>query len=704
MNRSLHPSRAQIRKGTKDLFQRNKDIIITIQKYTMQKHRYKVLICLSGILGIGLWACTDELKINDKGTNEFVDIQPVKLQATIYFEDYETLGEVKTRFSTDYSDNWSIGGSSTTFTDKDTVGIFSRWGNMNLPTSDGRGGPLFNIPMYFVGQQYPKDPNKPDGEQTTAYTLENDTVEVYPPAMKTGYGVYMYYPYTKDIGTIDNYPNWKGYVEAQNLQTSSVYWGTGYAAANNVPGNTVKETDEFPIIPGLELRVKAPDGSVRCREVVEMNSANSTDLTKGIISGAVYHAFGELIIMRGTGFDKPVKRENGQLVPDSTIYVVLDTPITHLSVVSYLNTEYTRWTTKPFYKEGYIFDGKEMDEEEACKWYAWKGTNYENDYGVPKDDSVDAWYVIIPTVYQQNTNTSTNRLYTTQYNKRPTVQEIVLYDNEGILQHVNSFTLKTSDTANPTKQIAPRYRWPIEVAMTELGPTVRPVTIDKWDEDRDDKDITDIRTSGIHDMEEYKTWAATYNSYISGGRTNPSGLEKFGDLIDNVWHFYVSDFDFKGGTLPAEVTDLQDIIEGDNQFYNVVWSNLNLFTPIFNTISYRGGIRNIDFDHPFLNYEGDDPVGIFAKEISLVYSTGSEEQTFENCNIYNGRVISNGPVGMLAGKINFGRFSDCEFTGDIIGDSTATTTPPDPANLFGEEPKQKLTFNNIISKIMFGTR
>ena len=76
--------------------------------------------------------------------------------------------------------------------------------DMNYPTKDGRGGPMINVPMYFVKQEYPKDPNQPNGEKITAYTFENDTVEVFAPAMKSGTGIFMYYPYTADMGNISN--------------------------------------------------------------------------------------------------------------------------------------------------------------------------------------------------------------------------------------------------------------------------------------------------------------------------------------------------------------------------------------------------------------------------------------------------------------------------------------------------------------------
>lgn len=657
----------------------------------------KQIFLFASLIALGVGSCSDDLPMNGDNGNEFAGMTPVKLQATVYLNDFEDMGLAKTRFNhtePDTTDHWSVYPGSN-FTDTDTVGIFARWGNMNLPTKDGHGGPLINIPMYFVAQQY---------GNTTAYTLENDQVEVLPSAMKTGNGLFMYYPYTPNMGDINNYPNWRQYVDVENVQTSSMYWGTGYSNGVN-SGYAGTATDIFPAIPGLELRVNAPDGSVRCRDVLEMYNANTTDLTKGIISGAIYHVFSELIIMRGQGFDKPMRRENGQLVPDETITVVLDVPITHLRVVTY--GDWVRWTTQLFYDENYIFNGQPMSVEEARKWEAWEGAMYPYTKGLPASQRKRAWYVMIPSIYHQNNSTSwenhTNRLYSSQFAKRPTVTEIQLYDNDGVLQHVTSFTLKYTDTATPTKAPQPSYRWPIQVEMSELGPTVRPVDISEWDNNRPDKDITDERTAGIGSPQEYEDWATAYNSFISSGRNNDDDLDKYGDLIDGIWHFYVSDWDFIGQTQPlATVNEMQDILEGDNQLFNVVWSNLNLTTPIFGKLTGHGGIKNIDFDHPVLNYTLDtDAVGIFAKAINVTYTSPSE-MTFEKCNIRNGRVISNGAVGMLGGSVDFCRIANCEFTGDLLGDSTSDAGLA--AKLFGVNPTLDLNISNTTTKIMFGAQ
>lgn len=647
---------------------------------------------LSSVIGLGMISCRDEMLLEDK--DQGTELKPDILRAQIYFRDYEeTPG---TRFSTDTTDRWSIGGSQISFTSSDTVGIFSRWGNMNLPTKDGRGGPLINVPMYFVQQGYnvPLDPNDPKKGQVTAYTLQNDTVEVFPPAMKTGNGLFMYYPYTPDIGNLRNYPLWQDYVDVANISNGSIYYGTGYTNS----GFTGKE---FPVIPGLELRVKAPDGSVRCRDVVEMFQASTADLSKGVISGAVYHGFSEIIVTRGDGFDKPVRiDENGDKVPDYSVYVVLDRPLTHLRVITY--QDWVRWTTQLFYDPDYEFDGKKMTEEEARRWYAWEGAMYPYTKDLPLDQRKRAWYVIIPTIYHTNGsyNGNTNKVYGQSYSQRPVVSEICLYDNDGYLQHVTSFTLKTSDGASPTKAPYPYYRWPIEIAMDELGPVVRPVTIENWDEEGPDKNITDERTTGIYSIQELKDWSIAYNSYISSGRTSGDDkLWKYGDNIDGVWHFYVGDFDFTSQPFPT-ISVLEDVIEGNNQFFNVVWSNLSVTAPLFGTISRHGGMKNLDIVNPTLKTSSTDPKGLLAGQMQLNSTLGAEEKTFENVHIKSGTVLGAGPVGLLAGTVDFCRIENCSFAGKVIG----TSTSDDPANLFGENPTRKLNIGDdtTYSNIIFG--
>lgn len=677
----------------------------------MFKGKYKALLFVSSIIGLGAWSCTDDLRLDEGKGNLTSDVVPGKLTAQIYFVGYEE--GPKTRFTTDSTDRWSIGPdrvdnktvSDVTFSDRDTVGIFARWGNMNLPTKDGRGGPLINVPMYFVKQEYLKDPNNPSAGTTIAYTLENDTVEVFPPAMKNGTGLFMYYPYSPEMGNITNYPYWREYVDGATYQTGSMYWDGPYT---NYPDKSTNPNKIFPELPGLELRVKGPDGKPRCRDVVEMFSATTGDLTKGIISGAVYHGFSEIIVTRGQGFDKPVRKlDDGTTVEDETIYVVLDKPLSHLRVISY--SDFVRWTTQLYYKENYSFDGVPMNEEEAKKWYAWEGAMYPYTANLPIDQRKRAWYAIVPSIYHQNNSaswqTNANQQYNNQYSARPTVSEICLYDNDGYLQHVTSFSLKTSDTGSPTKQPYPYYRWPIEIAMDELGPVVRPVTIENWEDEGKDKNITDERTAGIHNLEEYQHWASTYSTYINNNRQDDTGLSAYGDLIDNVWHFYVSGFDFNNQTLPY-VAELQDIIEGNNQFFNVVWSNIRLAAPMFGKISGNGGFKNLDIQNPYLSYtgpaDGDPlPVGILTNDITITDSSiNSEWISFDNVNIYNATVISqNGAAGIMAGKINFARIANCEFSGKVIAQSTSES----PAYLFGEDPVNQLNpINTSYSNIIYG--
>lgn len=657
------------------------------------KYIYSVLLLL--LLGVGVFSCTDDIEPDNGNDNApDMELKPGPLTAYLTFADYEDA--VSTRFTTDANDQWSIGGSINYFTSGDTVGIFARAGNMNIASNDGKGGPLVNIPMYFVEQRYLKDPEKPEDPDTNPYeyqyVLQNDTVEFLPSVIGTGYAVFMYYPYSPDLGKLENYPNWKAWRTSNSAANASLYWGTGYQ----------NDTKVYPDIKGMPLRVKAPDGSIRARDVVEIWNANTAELNKGKLTGTVYHNSAALIIMRGVGFDQPKRKlDNGTLVDDYSITVELQEPITHMMVVTY--SDYIRWTTRLFYDNSYIPEWSDtpMTETEAKQWKAWEGAPYPQ--SAAADKRRRAWYVLIPSVYNQNSGenwkTHTNRIYSSQYTARPTVSKIILYDNEGYRQEVTSFTLRPGDSYAATKKPEPRYRWPIEIAVDELGTTVRPVTIDNWDQSKDN-DITEVRTVGIHDFNE---WARLYNDYISNQRdpSKEETLKPFGDLIDGVWHFYVDGYDFAQETFPR-VTDLQDVIEGKNKFFNVVWSNLNLTRPLFDKISKNGSIQNIDFDNIFVKSESTDAVGALAGEVEI--DNRVEGQTFYKCNIMNGTVIGKGPVGLLAGSISFGRIKECEFWGFLVGDSSYEDNYK---YLFGTRPSLTLNFDTktvTYSNIIFAAQ
>lgn len=646
----------------------------------MKRNLLQYLVLCSFISGALLIACTNELEpiMPENPLNDEVTI----LRAEVSITDMEEASgapevEIKTRLSQNIYDHWTWAYSS--FTDRDTVGVFSRTGNMNLPTSDGKGGPLFNVPMHFVQQDYP-------GVKDPVYSMENDTVMIMPTSM-TANAIMMYYPYTKNLGSLANYPNWKEYPTTPG--NANVVWG-----------------NQYPDIPGIELRAMV-DGSPRCRDVLIMRNANADDLKKGNLRGTFYHCFAGMVIMRGKGFQNPKRKENdGTLVPDESINVVLNQPYTHFRIVSY--SDHVRWTTQCFYQENYEFNGKVMTQDEAKIWPAWKGEKYPNtDKPTEQEGRVDAWYVVFPTVWQTNSTTKTTDPMYPQNTTRPMVTEIQLYDDEGFLQHVTAFNLNTPvdpGGASATKSPYPNYRWAIEIAMDELGPTVRPVSIGNWDKDGDDKDLTEERTAGIHDEGEYNAWVTAYNTYIDQDRNESYAepLKKFGDLVDGkIWNFYIEEFPVTSSTVLNQVVDLQDQLIGNNNFFNVTFEGLTLTYPLFKKVSVNGGMQNIDFRDIYVTCDKTDPTGIIAGEIVSQYG-GSDAVSFTNCHIYNGTLISNGPVGMMAGSIQHGRISDCFFSGFIMGSTSANNQYK---NLFGSDPSYLPSVSSTLySDIIFSLK
>lgn len=676
-----------------------------MSKSLMMKYKKTLGIpAWAGLLALSvLGACSNDLLPEDlnKKPGDGIDV-PTKLRLYVNFAKEDSSPE--TRFTSEADDGWSIGGSVNYFTDGDTVGIFTRSGNFNLPTTNGKGGPLINIPMYFEAQQYLTKPDEPfDSEKNpyeTQYVLLNDTVEVLPSVMQSQ-EVFMYYPYTKDMGNLSNYPGWKNYVNTPNYNNGNLYYGSGYSS----PGSSYNYYGaEFPNIIGLPLRVKADDGSIRCRDVVEMYSASQADLNKGTITGTVYHGFSSLQIVRNDGFKEPKRKDpaTGQLVEDWRIWVVLDVPITHLRVVSY--SDGVRWTTKPYYDPEFTIDGVVVTEEEAKKWEAWEGKPYQaNNTSEPRR----AWYVTIPTILHENSSTSwrdnTNSYYSHSYCARPTVSEIMLYDDDGYLQHVTSFTLKTSSGATATKRPYPHYRWRVDITMDELPSTVRPVAIIDWDQEGDDKDLTEERTAGIHDVSDYISWVSTYNAYIEDGRkgSNEADLKKYGDFVDNTyWNFYISEFIVPSSAELPQVTDMQDRLVGNNNFFNVTFSNFTIPGPMFKKVSNYGGIVNIDFRN--VTVESDwaaGPIGMIAGEI--VSDVNNNNVLFRNCNLYNCIVKNQDPVGLFAGSMKYGKIQDCEMSGFIMGTSTSNLYP----KVFAIQPTNSpdvinFNYNNINSAII----
>ncbi|MCH5229773.1 MAG: hypothetical protein J1F12_07265 [Muribaculaceae bacterium] len=614
----------------------------------------KILTLITGILisGFILTSCQDELGVKTETPREST-IGPLK--AVVTFDGFEG-SQITTRATVNPDDGWSLGRTHDkrnergvyVFTSGDTVGVFTRSGNLSIPG----GGPIINVPMHFERQEYETGGN-------TAVTLVNYDVEVNTAGMNKK-ECFMYYPYSPGVGNINNYNPETGYMESK---------------------------DEYPM-PGLPIRLLDPtDNLIKCRDVAFLYELTDSSLKKGILSGAFYHAFSRLLIMRGEGFDNPVRKtEKGELVEDKSITVVMNLPATHYRVVSYpiVNsgvTEKVRWTNQFYYDQTYKVNGTSFTPEEARKWPAWKGEPYLVN---GEDEPRETYYCIIPVVYQTLTPSST---YGSQYSPAMSISYIEMYDNKGELQHVSSIDLKTSANAVASKTPSNRYEYGLIIETNELGVTANPVNIMDWDPEPEGGDITEDRGNGIASIDNYQKWAEAYISYKSSKTTEEQKakdfeeLRNYGNYIDGVFHFYITkNLDFTGEKWET-IESFTDILEGGNNFYNVSISNIKSTQPLFGEITGNGGIINLSFNNINIISKDTESIGALAKKIGN-QANNRESTIFENCNI-NANVVSEGPVGILAGSMAFGNITDSDFSGALTGKSTCSG---EYNKLFGTDP------------------
>ena len=421
---------------------------------------------------------------------------------------------------------------------------------------------------------------------------------------------------------------------------------------------------------GMELRLRidtthvdddntsSKNYNLRC---VDFLSSDEIELD-GVVDGnrvALYgqfqHTFSELIIMRGEGFDNPPPGME-------RITAVLNKAYTHIKVD--LNTEDDKWSCEPklVYNPNNRYD---LSETEAYRWNVWKGGNFNTTELNPEGNP--AWYVIVPSLPGNHS----------------IVEYIELYDNEGYLQRVSSLRLRDGNT----KYVAPGWRYPMEVTMKELVPTVNPFEVVPWN---DDVDLTDERERGINDITEFANWVNDYNAYLVDPTDDEKikALLKYGDNIvdtegNHSWHFYVlADLDMEkyspltdsgaeGGdpsteqVLPYIVMDLKDVLDGisttlvNGKFINHTIKGLS--KTFINSMEGNGSLQNFDFIEPDVRNEenSDAAAGIIVNTM-----TGG---SVINCNINNGTLFNpGGPAGMVAGTMSGGMINNCTLSGFII--------------------------------------
>lgn len=537
----------------------------------------------------------------------------------------EGLDDVKTKaLRTDIQDQWSYVG----FDPGDKMGFFSSGGN-----SKENDGPFVNQELVYTVRE--------DGNKRF---LDRADGSVFSPSSMKNNEVYMYFPYDSEIT--------EGGMELRTYPNPA-------------------QTDEVP----------------RCIDLLSSSDLTIMGNTQALY-GTFKHAFSELIIIRGEGFDNPT---------DERINVVISEICTNFK----LNVENTgSWSCTP----QLIYDETNslgLDPEQAKKWQAWKGGNYS----ITTDDEVgeEAWYVILPTIGTSGLG-------------RSSVEYIELYDNEGNLQRVSSVKLSGANTPNPTKFLDSGWRYPVKINMTELGPTINPYPILPWE---DNVDLTDSRERGINDASEFKKWVSDYNAYLAdkNDEAKQNALLAYGDKIINgntnevTWNFYIlndidlTNYDPSLGTdnegtetidFSVIIPTLEDVLDGKStRLSNGQFEN-NKILGLTKTFirDLKGTVRNLDFVKPRILADETSPT-----EMGII-STTMTSATVLNCNIENGTLYNpNGAAGMVTGKMTGinNTIQDCEINGSMFYDTTVTI-PEEAAFLVGSmdpAPTNIFSGNNV---------
>ena len=699
----------------------------------MKRLRY-IQLALAG-LSLVLLSCADDRE----PVVEVPHGVPAEIEVTI-----AGMERPETRRNADKnSDYWT----TMSFSAGDKLGLYSTGGNM----VDGISDSLRNDFMDYY-----------QATGSSNYKFRNDELLINTAMMGGKVAKYVYFPYTDEMPwpyipyernlTANKYYEANPFNKKVEIKTNGTYTGT-YAPhiADNkfkdgmllrrihqeytepkeiektVDGETItktiyvtkagQKTEKGIDIPAGVVVYPDPsapkDGVIRC---VDYMYIASMSLTNGALGGRFDHAFCEMVIIRGHGFDK---LDDEKLKND--IKVVLNRGVTRLTLGLYLTNStgvytwmpkywpYNTWSSYSALKDSggnlLTYDG--LTEEDAKKWQAWPGEQYvdTNEAGFPV--LRDAWYAIMPTAHSYS---------------HTIADYIEIYNDEGILCKVSNFDLYTNTTTGISdKQMRPGYRFAVEVMMTEHGATARPVEISQWVEEdpidpdapvdpdrKDSHDITDERTVGIDNEGEFADWIEAYNGYANAYnfhrpanenelKTSPvfEKLREFGDYSfdDQRWQFYITkDIDMSSNDIKdIHVGELCDLLEGASTTNNYTITNLR--RTFIEKISGNGELRNLDFDNLYISSKATTgSVGALTNNLN--------GGTIENCRINNGTMVGTGGVniGMLAGTVNGGTVKNCTLSGAVIG----ATAGGDYAGLFGEvegvSPTVTDTTNGLIIK------
>lgn len=479
--------------------------------------------------------------------------------------------------------------------------------------ADTKNGVLLNMPMMFLAG------TDATGNSTSSFG-PSDNPDFDPTSIK-GSNAFMYFPYSDQIPS------------------------------------------EFPSsLPGMPLRTKtAPysniedhSGPWRCIDFIVSGNLDTSSLQEsGTISGNMVHSFSELIIMRGDGFDNP------QLPPgvDGDPYeitVKLNKPYTHVTITTSSNP--WKCSVSLVNVDGYI--PSDEPDFDATEWVAWKGGNYGQTDANPA--GYEAWYVILPTMGDSISA------------ERSQVEYIQLYDNDGTLQTIKDLYLSGSKGYVHHQQgnyLDRKWRYPMQISMQELVPTVFPFTIEPWGNDN----ITNARTRGIT-QENLSDFISAYNTFISGKRaTGEDNLAIYGDKIltqaGSYWHFYILEsLDFSTYNSDYVIPELQDVIDGKSSPASSTVTLSQLTVPfVGQMVNGNDSLMNLTFERPYI----DNP--------DLTIATGALVNSINgggisNCYLNQGYINVKGQVGMFVGTMTNGKITNSKASGVIMGSNSSSSS------------------------------
>lgn len=634
------------------------------------KNRRYIFRTLTGLaLSLVLLSCAKE----EDAASDFSKGVPAVMDVTVI-----DMEQSETRRNVDQTtDHWT----TKSFSVNDRIGLMATGG---MVSPEGGSSWIKNAYMEYF-----------QATGSSNYRFRNDDLLINTSMMSGKVGRYVYFPYTDEMPV----PKFEGNDSPASDGSYIRYFAN--PNPNLGPNDKGQLDDDFKGKKGLRLRVDHDNDPSTPDRCVDYMYISNISLSNGALSGGFYHGFCELIILRGTGFETPPAGRD-------EIAVVLDYGYTRLTLnlhLDYATGQYSwiprlwpnSWSSWKADDDSPAGGPKKVDgltEEEAKRWVAWSGEKYiaKNEDGTPSPR--DAWYVILPTAHSYS---------------HTVADYIEIYNNQGDLCKVSNFDLYVNATTGVgDKQMRPGKRFAVEVMMTELGATARPVEIADWsdddgyDSDGNKNNVTDIRTVGIKDANVLAEWAGKYNQFImrinSGSFLRPKDkaeldeisktvdLTPYGDynFADGRWQFYITDnIDLTNQAIG--VTELQDLIEGASRVTN--YSISNLHNTWFGKISANGEVSGLDFDNLYVrSYPGEGgKAGVLTNELA--------GGTIAGCNITAGTLIGNsGSVGMLAGQVSGGTIENCSVSGAVIGTTFGSATYP--AGLFGSEPTGSFTYRN----------